>query len=58
MAVGGCRSVDAMHSKGGYRKPIIETTSILDHKDGHYVMPNREFSNILISKMMLIKMLM
>ncbi len=35
-----CKSADVVHSKGGYWKPIIITTSILDHRDGHYVRPN------------------
>ncbi len=30
-----------MHSRGGYRKPIIVTTPILNHRDGHYVRPNK-----------------
>jgi len=36
-----CKSVNVMHSRGGDRKPIVITTSILDYKDGHYVRPNR-----------------
>jgi hypothetical protein len=30
-----------MHSRGGYQEPIVVTTPILDHKDGHYVRPNK-----------------
>jgi hypothetical protein len=41
MVVGRCKSVNAIHSKGGYWEPIVVTTRILDHKDGHYVRPNR-----------------
>jgi hypothetical protein len=41
MAVGGCRSEDALYLKGGYREPIVVTTPILDHKNGHYVRPNK-----------------
>jgi hypothetical protein len=37
MVVGGCRSADAVHSRGGYQEPIVVTAPILDHKDGHYV---------------------
>jgi hypothetical protein len=29
-----------VHSRGGYRKSIVATTPILDHRDGHYVRPN------------------
>jgi hypothetical protein len=41
MATKGNRSVDAMNSKGRYRKPFVVTTPILDHRGGHYVRPNR-----------------
>ncbi len=41
MVVGGCRNVNAIHLKGKYQEPIVVTTSILDHKDGHYVKPNK-----------------
>jgi hypothetical protein len=41
MAIGGCRSVDVMHSRGGYEEPIVVTAPILDHRDGHYVRPTR-----------------
>jgi hypothetical protein len=41
MAIGRCKSVDVVHSKGGYREPIVVTTPILDHRYGHYVKPNR-----------------
>jgi hypothetical protein len=34
-------SVNVVHPKGGYRKPFAITAPILDHKDGHYVRPNR-----------------
>ncbi len=30
-----------MHSKGGFREPIVVTTTILDQRNGHYVRPNR-----------------
>jgi hypothetical protein len=38
---GGCKSVDAMHSRGRYGEPIVVTAPILDHKNDHYVRPNR-----------------
>jgi len=41
MVVGRYKSVDVMHPKGGYRKPIVIIAPILDHKDGHYLRPNR-----------------
>jgi len=34
------RNVNAMNSKGRYQEPFVVTTSILDHKYGHYVSPN------------------
>jgi hypothetical protein len=37
----GCRSANVVHSRGGYWEPIIVTPPILDHRDGHYVKPNR-----------------
>jgi hypothetical protein len=48
MVVGGCRIVDAMHSRGGYQEPIVATALILDHKDDHYVRPNMVALKILI----------
>jgi hypothetical protein len=41
MVVGGCKNADVMHSKGGYWKPIVVIASIFDHRNGHYVRPNR-----------------
>jgi hypothetical protein len=35
-----CKSVETMHSRGGYCELIIVTTPILNHKDGHYVRSN------------------
>jgi hypothetical protein len=29
MVAGGCKNTNAMHLKGGYRKPIVVTASIL-----------------------------
>jgi hypothetical protein len=40
MVVGGCKITNAMHSRGGYPEPIIVTTPIIDHRNGHYVRPN------------------
>ncbi len=41
MVVGGCRSANVVHSKGRYQEPIAVIAPILDHRDGHYVRPNR-----------------
>ncbi len=41
MAVGRYKSVNAMNPRGGYQKPFVVTTQIFDHKNGHYVRPNR-----------------
>jgi hypothetical protein len=40
MVVGGYKSVDVVHLRGGYRKPIVTTIPNFYHKDGHYVRPN------------------
>jgi len=41
MAVGGYKSVNAMNPRRGYQKPFVVTTQINDHRNGHYVRPNR-----------------
>jgi hypothetical protein len=41
MTVRGCRSADVMHSRGRYQEPIALIAPILDHRDGHYVRPNK-----------------
>jgi len=41
MDVGRYRSVNVMNPRGGNQKPSIVTIPILDHKDGHYVKPNK-----------------
>jgi hypothetical protein len=41
MVIGRYISVDVMHPKRGYQKPFAITTPTLDHRDGHYVKPNR-----------------
>jgi hypothetical protein len=58
MVVGRCKSVDAMHSKGGYQEPIVVTTPILDHKDGHYVKPHKVIFMYPNFKKLLIQMLL
>jgi hypothetical protein len=40
MAVRGCRSVDDVHSKGGFREPIVVMAPISYQKDSHYVKLN------------------
>jgi hypothetical protein len=39
MATKGCKS--AVHLRGGYGEPIDVTMPSFDHRDGHYVRPNR-----------------
>jgi hypothetical protein len=58
MAIGGCKSVDVVHLRGGYQKLIVIIAPILDHKDGHYVKPNKVIIKYPNSKKMLIHMLM
>jgi len=41
MDVGGYRSANFVHPRWGYRKPFAITAPILNHRDGHYVRPNR-----------------
>jgi hypothetical protein len=41
MVAKGYRSANVVHPRGGYQKPIAITTPNLDHKNGHYVRPNR-----------------
>ncbi len=41
MDVGGYKSANAMNPKRGYQKPSIIITPIPDHKNGHYVRPNK-----------------
>jgi hypothetical protein len=41
MAARGYKSVDAMNPRGGHQEPSAITAQILDHKNGHYVRPNK-----------------
>jgi len=41
MAIERYRNANAMNPRGGYREPSTITTPILNHRDGHYVKPNR-----------------
>ncbi len=41
MVVGRYRSADATNPRGGYQESSVVTTLILDHRDGHFVRPNR-----------------
>jgi hypothetical protein len=56
MVIRRYKNVDAANLKGGYRKPSIVTTQIPNHKDGHYVRPNRVAFKYLDFKKMLIQM--
>jgi hypothetical protein len=35
------RSANVMNPRGGYWEPFAVTTSIHDHRNGHYVRPNK-----------------
>ncbi len=41
MAIGRYKSENAVNPRGGYQEPFVVTTLIIDHKDGHYVKPNK-----------------
>jgi hypothetical protein len=41
MAIGGYRSTNVENPRGGYRKPSVVTVKIHDHRNGHFVRPNR-----------------
>jgi hypothetical protein len=41
MAIKRCKNAGAVHSKGEYQKPIVIIIPILNHKNGHYVKPNK-----------------
>ncbi len=41
MTIGRYKSVNVVNPRRGYEKPYIVTTLILDHRDGHYVRPNK-----------------
>jgi len=47
MAAKGYKNANVMNSKGGYRKPFVVIVPILDHKNGHYVKPNKVALNYL-----------
>jgi hypothetical protein len=41
MVIGGYINADTMYPIGGYWEPSVVITPIPDHRDGHYVRPNR-----------------
>jgi hypothetical protein len=41
MVVGRNRNVDVVNPKGGYQKPFIVTVPIFNHRNDHYVRPNK-----------------
>jgi len=41
MAARGYERINATNPIGGYQIPFVVTTQILDHKDGHFIRPNR-----------------
>jgi len=47
MAGKGYKSANAMNSKGGHWEPFAIIVLVLDHRDGHYVRPNKVALNYL-----------
>jgi len=41
MVIGRYKNENATNPRGGYWKPYVVTTPIFDHRDGHYVRPNK-----------------
>jgi hypothetical protein len=41
IAARGYINVDAMNPRGGHQETYAITAQIFDHKNGHYVRPNR-----------------
>jgi len=41
MAAGRYKSVDVVNPRGGYQEPSVVIVKISNHRDGHYVRPNR-----------------
>jgi hypothetical protein len=41
MATRGYRNANVAHPRGGYRELIVVTAPIIDHRNGHYVKPNK-----------------
>jgi hypothetical protein len=41
IAIRGYRNADVVHPRRGYQEPIVVIAPILNHKDGHYVSPNK-----------------
>jgi hypothetical protein len=58
MDVGRYKSVNVMNLRGGYQEPYVIIAPILDHRNGHYVRPNRVAFKYPDFKKMLIQMLM
>jgi hypothetical protein len=58
MVVGNYKNVDVTNLKGGYWEPSTIIIPILDHKDGHYVRPNKIVVKYLDFKKMMIQMFM
>jgi hypothetical protein len=58
MAAGRCRSVDDLHSKGGFREPIVVIAPISYQKDNRYVKLNNSIIKYLKCFKMLIQMFM
>jgi len=41
MAIGGYKNTNVENPRGGYHKPFVVTVKIPDHRNGHFVRPNR-----------------
>jgi hypothetical protein len=41
MAAGRYKSVDVVNPRGRYQEPSVVIVKISNHRDGHYVRPNR-----------------
>jgi hypothetical protein len=41
MDVGGYKNANVVNPRKGYQKPFVVITPIIDHRDGHYVRPNK-----------------
>ncbi len=58
ITIKGYINIDVENPKGGYYKPYVVITKILNHKNGHFVRPNRVALKYLDLKKNLIQMLM
>jgi hypothetical protein len=50
MAAGRYKSANAMNPREGYWEPYAITTQIFEHKNGHYIRPNKVIQKYLTFK--------